>query len=583
MRTILTSLHSKFIHNSLALPCLAAYCGNECGELLIREFTVHEPRETVLGMLLAENPDVVAFSVYIWNRQATLELVDALAVARPEVRIVLGGPEVSFDGAQLFEMHQGVSALVHGEGELPLKALLSAWQHGESPSQIPRLTWRSSDQLTSGGDSPPLANLDDIPSPFQAGLVDLDRGFVYLETSRGCPYRCSFCMSALDDRVRSFSMPRIQSDLLLLMEHRVAKIKLVDRTFNYNPKRAREIFQFILENNRNSHFHFEIGAHLLDAATLELLRTVPPDMFQFEIGVQSTLERTLASVNRQVPLERLEENIRQLQADGCIHLHLDLVAGLPGESYSDFLASINRVAALQPDHLQIEPVKVLPGSPLRLEADQLGLHYDPNPPYTVLGTPDLSFEDLEQLRGMSRLMDLTWNSGHFGTFVEQLSQLSGSPADGLEQMTCYWREKGLFRFPMSRHDLFLRCKDFIHENRTADEQLILKDALAYDYALCERVNPKRVPDFFNFDLSEAEQLWVEEQMNQKMAAVKGKGIKLQYFAAAFTHLPQTDGRTVLLFLYRTKTGEGRSTEVLRKNPGRGTRDEERENLRGSPG
>ncbi len=562
MRTILTTLHSKYIHNSLALPCLAAYCGNACGELLIREFTIHEPRETVLGMLLAEDPDVIAFSVYLWNRRATLELVDALAVARPGLRIVLGGPEVSFDGGALFEAHPGLSALVRGEGEVPFKALLAGWQRGEPLGAISRLTWRDDNRLRVGEDGPPLAELDDIPSPFRAGLVDLNRGFIYLETSRGCPYRCSFCMSALDERVRAFSMSRVQSDLRLLMEQRVAKIKLVDRTFNYDPQRARQIFQFILDHNHGSHFHFEIGAHLLDEATLELLRRVPPGTFQFEIGVQSTFDKTLDTINRPISLEMLEKNVRQLKADGRIHLHLDLVAGLPGESYADLLASIDRVAALHPDHLQIEPVKVLPGSPLRRNAGPYGLRFDPHPPYTVLGTSDFTFEELEQVRNISRLLDLTWNSGHFGTFIDQLIRVSGSPATGIEQLSHYWREHGLYRFPMSRHDLFLHCWNFTRETLSGHQQQLLKEALAFDYAVCERVNPQRVPDFFDETFSENELTWINAQVGQAMAAVKGKGIRLQYFAAIFSHLPQAGGHSVVLFLYSTKTGEGRVTEVL---------------------
>ena len=174
MRTILATLHSKYIHASLALPSLAAYCGAECGELVIREFTVHEPREAILAALLAEQPDVVAFSVYLWNRRETLDLVDALAAARPQLRLVIGGPEVSFDGPQLFARHPGLTALVRGEGELPLKALLSAWTADGEPESIPRLTLRRDTELTEGPDGPPLSDLDAIPSPFQAGLVDLD-------------------------------------------------------------------------------------------------------------------------------------------------------------------------------------------------------------------------------------------------------------------------------------------------------------------------------------------------------------------------------------------------------------------------
>jgi len=421
MRTILSTLHSKFIHNSLALPCLAAYCGDDCGEFLIREFTVHEPRESILSQILVENPDVVAFSVYLWNRREILDLVDALCVARPELSIVLGGPEVSFAGDELFTRHPGITALIRGEGEEPLRALLSAWQQEQQPKVIPRAVLKVGDDLVSGPDSLPLKELDTVPSPFQSGLTDMERGFVYYETSRGCPFHCSFCLSARDNLIRSYSMERIKSDLLLLMQQGVAKVKLVDRTFNFDASRAREIFSFILEHNRSTHFHFEIAGHLLDEATLELLDKVPEEMFQFEIGVQSTLESTLDAIGRKVNLEKLEENIRRLRKSNRIHMHLDLVAGLPGDNYDSFLKSIDRVAALAPHHLQIEPVKLLPGSPLRDQAEELQIRFDPNPPYTILGSPELSYAELQQLQEISRLLDLTYNSGHFSNFMQELS------------------------------------------------------------------------------------------------------------------------------------------------------------------
>ncbi len=563
MRTLLVTLHSKFIHNSLALPCLAAYCGKACGELLIREFTVHEPRESILAMLLAEQPDVVGFSVYLWNRRETLDLVDALGVARPGLRIVLGGPEVSFDGPELFEQHPGLTALVRGEGEAALRTLLYAWQTGHAPEAPPRTVLRQDGALVSGPDGPPLAELDVIPSPFELGLADLERGFVYYETSRGCPFRCSFCLSARDNRVRSYAMERITNDLLLLMRHRVAKVKLVDRTFNYDPGRAREIFNFILAHNRGTHFHFEIAAHLLDEPTLELLDQAPADTFQFEIGVQSTLESTLKAIDRRVNLAKLEENVRRLRERGRIHLHLDLVAGLPGDDYAGFLASIDRVVALQPHHLQIEPVKLLPGSPLRDQAADLQVRFDPNPPYTVLGTPDLSFDELQQLQDIGRLLDLTYNSGCFATLLEELTAANGSFATGMDWLAKTWRRRGLFRFPCSRQALFENVFEMIEGQYEQPMRARLVESLAYDYARCERVVTKRVPAFFQTSLAPAELQWVRDTVQARTDQVRGKGVKLQYFAAVFTTMDSAAPRTAHLFLYLTQTGAKMQVEEYR--------------------
>ena len=282
MRTLLTTLHSKYVHASLALPCLAAYCGDECGEIMIREYSVHEPKESLLARIVGCGADVVCFSVYIWNRTLTLELVACLKQINPQLKIVLGGPEISFEEPFFFSRYP-VDALICGEGEMPLRHLLQAWNAGEKPEPLPGLKTPASPD---GEGWSLLSHLDELPSPFAAGLVDLTRGLVYYESSRGCPYSCSFCMSALDDRVRSFSMERIKADLGLLIASRVPLIKFVDRTFNYDARRTREIFSFILERNLESRFHFEIGAHLLDEETLTLLEEVPDGVFQFEIGVQ---------------------------------------------------------------------------------------------------------------------------------------------------------------------------------------------------------------------------------------------------------------------------------------------------------
>ena len=559
MRTILSTLHSKFIHNSLALPCLAAYCGEDCGEFLIREFTVHEPRESILSQILAEDPDVVAFSVYLWNRRETLDLVDALCVARPELRIILGGPEVSFEGEEIFTRHPGITALIRGEGEEPLRALLSAWQQEQEPGEVTRTVLRVGEELNTGPDSPPLKELDRVPSPFRSGLVDMARGFVYYETSRGCPFHCSFCLSARDNLIRSYSMERIKSDLLLLMQKGVAKIKLVDRTFNFDASRAREIFSFILEHNRSTHFHFEIAGHLLDEATLELLEKVPEEMFQFEIGVQSTLESTLDAIGRKVNMKKLEENIRSLRKSNRIHMHLDLVAGLPGDNYNSFLKSIDRVATLAPHHLQIEPVKLLPGSPLRDQAEELKIRFDPNPPYTILGSPELSYAELQQLQEISRLLDLTYNSGHFSSFIRELSDATGSFAMGLEWLAGEWRKRELFRFPLNRQSLFQNLYEIVRGRDKGTSQARLIESLAYDYARCERVVTNRIPEFFDTNLEAVELQWVRTRVQEKTEAIKGQGIKLQYFAAAFSTIHAPGLRTVHLFCYLT--GAGRKLQV----------------------
>ncbi len=563
MRTLLTTLHSKYIHPSLALPYLAAYCQQDatidCDELLIREFTLHEPKENVLYELLKEQPDVIAFSVYLWNRIATLELVDALHVAAPHVRVILGGPEVSYETTPLWQHHPGIHAIIHGEGEQPLRALLHSWQHKEQPKPIPGIEQRDGNHLIDGGVGPLLETLDSIPSPFESGWMDCERGFVYYETSRGCPYSCAFCMSALDTRVRSFSMERIERDLLWLMEREIPKIKLVDRTFNYDPRRAYHIFSFILKHNRCSHFHFEIGAHLLDEATLELLKTVPDDMFQFEIGIQSTLPETLKTIKRHAPQQQLFDNVRALIETTHVHLHLDLIAGLPGEDMAQMVKGFDQVMALNPDHLQIETVKLLPGAPLRQQAQHHHLVFDPNPPYRVLTTPTMNYNDLEEIRALSRVLDLTWNCGRARNLLRYLGDHYESMGEASLAIARDWQQRNVLRFPLGQKELFEQLAAFIRHQADEDQQPVLLDLLARDCALTERLTPGNAPDFFDLDLDHDQQARLKQCVAEQLQRIQGQGIKLQHFAARFQHLPDREP-AVHVFFYLT--GSGRKMEVL---------------------
>lgn len=557
MRTLLTTLHSKYIHASLALPCLAAFCAEDCGELLIREYSVHEPKEALLAQIVACEADAVAFSVYLWNRSLTLELVAGLKLINPELKIVLGGPEISFEAEDFFACHP-VDALICGEGEIPLRHLLRAWQAGVEPQSLPGL--RSKQQPQPNGQSL-LADLDQLPSPFAAGLVDITRGLVYYESSRGCPYDCSFCMSSLDAQVRSFSLPRIFADLQLLMTQQVQQIKFVDRTFNFDNQRSREIFHFILQHNRSSHFHFEIGAHLLDVETLQLLETVPAGVFQFEIGVQSTLPETLARVGRRASLDKLAENVRRLRSVGNIHLHLDLIAGLPGENYRQFLQSLDWTAALNPQHLQIEPVKLLPGAPLRQQAESLAMRYDPNPPYAILHSTDLNYAELERLRGIGRLLDLLMNSGRFTCLLPELTSHFASLSATLEDLDRYWRSADLYRGSRSLRELYLQVDGYLKQVFTGQPLAQLRELLGRDFAHNERVVGGSAPDFFDVNLTPAEMEQVRQQVKQALVD-KSRSGKVQYFAALFHHLAELPGRRVLIFLYQSRTAQGLEVREL---------------------
>ena len=429
MKLLLTTLHSRYSHASLALPSIAVSIGSIAGvKAVIREYTVNERPERLLEQLVAEDADVMAFSCHIWNIELTLRLAAELKLLQPSLFIILGGPEVSFGCHALLTENPHIDLIVRGEGEVTMAELTRALVASDNGAlsddrllAIDGITFRSGDEIMSTPERTP-ARLAELPSPFAAGLVDCSKPLVYLETSRGCPFSCAFCLSSTETTVRTFPDARVESDLLQLMQQGVATIKFVDRTFNFDAERANRIWRFILDHNRTSRFHFEIAADLLTPANLELLAQVPPDTFRFEIGVQSTAAATLDSVGRKSDLDKLFANVRRLKEETAVTLHLDLVAGLPGEDFAGFTASLERLLAAGPHHIQVEPLKMLKGTELRSKATDLGYRYSPFPPYRILRSRWLSFEELGRIENCSKALDEIYNSGRFSTTLALLSE-----------------------------------------------------------------------------------------------------------------------------------------------------------------
>ncbi len=443
MRLLLTTLNARFFHRNLALSYLAAAAADLC-QPVIREFTINDRLLTMAGQIYAEQPAVIGFSCYIWNIEPTLALIRTLKQVMPAVPIVCGGPEVSFGAAEVLAANPEIDYVVLGEGELTLRELLRYLDgDGGEPAGIDGLAYRWEGEPRVNRPRAVIADLDQIPSPVTAGDDNRNK-IVYIESSRGCPYRCSFCLSSIDRSVRYFSMDRVRADLGRLMDSGVKLVKFVDRTFNADRARALAIWQFLLEQYRPGvSFHFEIGAHLLDEATLGFLKDVPAGYFQFEIGVQSTNPATLAAVARQTDFKRLSAAVKTLRAAGCIHLHLDLIAGLPYEDYFSFGRSFDEVFALQPHNLQLGFLKLLGGSPLYEEREKYGFRFQPDPPYEVLASDWISFGELLRLKTIEALVELYINSGRFAhTITAAVRQFRGSPFAWLEAFAAYWEEHG---------------------------------------------------------------------------------------------------------------------------------------------
>ncbi len=500
MKILLATLHAKYVHSSLALPYLAAVCRDIDGiETVIREFTVNEQSGQVLRKIVAEGADIAAFSCYIWNVEQTLKLVSDLKKILPEARIILGGPEVSYNPDEILRKNEAVDCIIRGEGEEVFHRLVAGWkQYGSFAGAIESIpegtAFRKGADFIINPPAGPVRDMDSIPSPFNAGLVDMGKPLVYYETSRGCPFSCAFCMSSLGNGVNSFSMERIEQDLLYLMEHRAATVKLVDRTFNYDADRANRIWKLILRHNRDSRFHFEIAADLLTEENLELLGKVPDGLFRFEIGIQSGSAGTLAEVGRKTNLDRLFANVEQLVARTGVIIHLDLIAGLPGEDYKGFLASLQRLFDVNPHHIQVEPLKVLKGSPMEDIAARDGYAFSDHPPYRILTTSHLSFSEITRIEIIARLLDIYFNSGRFPTLMKALAE-RGELSLFFHSFALY-AEKSETDAILSLRGNFELIWNFIKVHFSRQDGESLTDVLCYDFCRCEYPAAGSLPIFF---------------------------------------------------------------------------------------
>ena len=558
MKILLATLHAKYVHSSLALPYLASACADLAGmRFEILELTVNEQQDTLLSRLHEAAGDVVLFSCYIWNTELTLKLASDLKQIAPDSVIVLGGPEVSFGAFELMARNRAVDFIVRGEGEASVRELLQALRDHLPLDEIAGISYRDGEEVVANPEREAIAELDRIPSPFAAGLVDLAKPLVYFETSRGCPFSCAFCMSSIDQGVRSFTMERIESDLRILIESGVRTVKLVDRTFNYDAGRANQIWRFILEQKATCIFHFEIAAELLTDDNLALLATVPPGQFRFEIGVQSSGEETLAKVERRSNLGALFDQVRRLKAETRLTVHLDLVAGLPGETLSGFMGSLQGLLELRPDHIQVEPLKVMKGTPMRGIARKERYAYAEAAPYKVLTTPWLSFSEIRRIEGISRLLDLLYNSGRFAASLEVLGE-DGPLSEVFAAAAEFFEARGIAS-NLSLALLFEAFWGFAEATLAETRRERLRDALSFD--LCLTGYPGgNAPGFF-----EAQQEKGERGAPVGVAPA-GTGERVRYyrrrFARDYRKRPWVEGPTQFTFVYRSAPGAGLRVEIL---------------------
>ncbi|TYP56750.1 B12-binding domain-containing radical SAM protein [Thermosediminibacter litoriperuensis] len=472
MKVLLVGLNSKYIHTNLAVRNLAAYCRSD--DIRIFEATINDSMDDVLEEIILRAPQMVAFSCYIWNIDHVHFLAENLKKVSPEITVVLGGPEVSHDAGEILKRCNYVDYIIIGEGEYAFKAFLDAFRGYGRLSEIPGIAYRQDGRPCV---NPPAAyvDLNEIPFSYDE-REDLSHRLVYYETSRGCPFRCAFCLSSLDTTVRTASLEKVERDLSFFVRKRVDTVKLVDRSFNCDTERAVAILDIIRRLGGNTVFHCEINPELVNDRFLKGLEGIE-NKLRFEVGIQTTNPESLKEISRNPDVKRALRGIELLKAAG-VKLHVDLIAGLPYDDFESFSRSFDDVYQLEPDEIQLGFLKLLKGTRLRDKSGQYGIVYRSRAPYEILYSDWMSYEEFVVLKGIAKLVDKYYNTGRFKHCLAYLRGTFERPLELYLSLYSYWRQNELSRKELSLKSLY--------------------DHL-YRYAATLNLDPELVKDLIKFD------------------------------------------------------------------------------------
>jgi len=493
MNIVVSTLNAKYIHTSLSIRYLKAFAAPEF-DVTLAEYTIKDPAMNIVTDLYRKKPDVIGFSCYIWNIEETIKVIKMLKKINPELVIILGGPEVTYDVHEWLERIPEVDYIVVGEGEETFKDLLTAIRDNESKDDISGVAFRKEDRLKINPQRNKL-NLKDLPSPFrfEEDLEHLSKRVTYIETSRGCPFNCQFCLSSIEVGVRYFDREKVKDDIRFLMDHGAKTIKFVDRTFNISRSYAMEMFQFLIDEHRpGTVFQFEITADIMRPEVIDFLnKNAPSGLFRFEIGVQSTNDLTNELVKRKQNFAKLQRTVMMVKEGGKIDQHLDLIAGLPEEDYQSFRKTFNDVFEMRPEELQLGFLKMLRGTGVRITASQHDYIYMDHSPYEILGNNVLSFEDITRIKQVEDVLEKYWNDHRMNETVEFLVTHSfETPFDFFQDFGTYWDERGWSRIGHQLEDLFKRLYDFLQA--TNQHQLpVIEAFMKYDYLRNQKYKPRK--------------------------------------------------------------------------------------------
>ena len=460
MKFLLVAVNAKYIHSNPAVYSLYAYAGEAYAKMMeIAEYTINQRCEDILASIYEKKPDAIGLSCYIWNWNMICELLSDLPKILPDTDIWLGGPQVSYQAAEVLKEFPLVKGILIGEGEGTFRDLMEKYQDPKPDfSSVAGLYLH-----TGYTKQREITDLSRLPFLYRKMETFTNR-IIYYESSRGCPFRCSYCLSSIDKKVRLRDIGLVKQELAFFLENRVRQVKFVDRTFNCVHEHAMEIWRYLYEHDNGiTNFHFEISADLIKEEELELLGKLRPGQIQLEIGVQSANPLTLEAINRRMDLERLEYVVSEIRKNHNIHQHLDLIAGLPYEDYESFGRSFNRVYALRPDQLQLGFLKVLSGAPISCQTKEFGIAYKEQPPYEVLYTKWLSYTDVIRLKRIEEVVELYYNSNQFINTLEYLIRVFASPFAMFEALADHYEKNGCFVNSPSRAYRYEVLLDFATE------------------------------------------------------------------------------------------------------------------------
>lgn len=493
MNVICSTLNAKYIHTNLAIRYLKAYAAPEF-DILLKEYTIKDPILNIVSDLYQQNPSVIGFSCYIWNIEETIKVIQMIKKIDPTIQIVLGGPEVTYDTAEWMEKVPEIDFIVIGEGEQTFKQLLTEIKTEKDFSKVSGIAYRKNSQVQF---TPQMNKLDlrELPSPyrFQEDLPHLGKRVTYIETSRGCPFSCQFCLSSIEVGVRYFDREKIKADIRYLMANGAKTIKFVDRTFNISRSYALEMFQFLIDEHLpGTVFQFEITADIMRPEVIEYLNNnAPHGLFRFEIGVQSTNDYTNELVHRKQNFAKLTRTVTMVKEGGKIDQHLDLIAGLPEEDYHSFRKTFNDVFALRPEELQLGFLKMLRGTGLRLRAAEHGYVFMDHSPYEILGNNVLNFNDIIKIKQVEDVLEKYWNDHRMDHTIEYLvTNGFPSPFDFFQEFGTFWDNSGWARIGHQLEDLFRRLLQFL-ESKSLSDLDVIEGLMKYDYLRKQKYKPRK--------------------------------------------------------------------------------------------